>query len=284
MNYVIYADEAWTQSQPLYRYHCFFGGILSSKDEFEIFEHKVKELKKEFNYKKEIKWSNISIQHIDFYEKLLVLVEDFICASHNTKYRQMFMDRSYRYNGETASELDAQFKIYYQFLKHCFGFDYVNGSEIVTFKLDNHSSYNHKRRLKDFVETIKIKNVKVKVEFVNSRKSVPLQICDLLMGAAGYYGNKVHWDLLPGKKRRTKNQIMKWNFGKSIYNMLRRVDSRYRGSKAFNWFETTGTDGDKSNRYHHKMRIWKFVPSNYELDTSWQDDAFRVNEVRKRVL
>jgi hypothetical protein len=119
--------------------------------------------------------------------------------------------------------------------------------------------------LKAFVESIRIPNAEIKVEFVNSKKSIPLQICDLLMGAAGYYGNKVDWDLLPGKRRRTKNQMMKSDFGKNIYNILRRIDSHYRGSKAFNWFETTGIDGDRSNRYHHKMRIWKFIPSNSNL-------------------
>ena len=284
LNYIIYADEAWTQSHPLYRYHCFFGGILSSKDEFERLDLEVRNLKKEFNYKREIKWSNISIKNIDFYEKLLVLIEQFICECDETKYRQMFMDRAFRYNGKSVSELDSQFKIYYQFLKHCFGFDYVNENRKFIFKLDEHSSYNHKIKLKNFIENINIKNVEIKVEFVNSKKSIPLQICDLLMGAAGYYGNKVDWDLLPGKKRRTKHQIMKSNFGKSIYNLLRRIDARYRGSKAFNWFESTGSDGDRSNRYHHKMRIWKFIPNNYELDTSWQDDAFRSNGVRRRIL
>ncbi len=30
LKYVIYADEAWTQTKPLYRYHCFFGGFIST--------------------------------------------------------------------------------------------------------------------------------------------------------------------------------------------------------------------------------------------------------------
>ncbi|MCV5180000.1 hypothetical protein OFC21_31765, partial [Escherichia coli] len=87
------------------------GGMLSSTEEFNRFEAEVVQLKKDHNYKKEIKWSNISRQHIEFYENLLVLIERFICTSENTKYRQMFMDRSYRYIGESASELDSQFKI-----------------------------------------------------------------------------------------------------------------------------------------------------------------------------
>ncbi|MCV5824645.1 hypothetical protein OFN33_29755, partial [Escherichia coli] len=78
--------------------------------------------------------------------------------------------------------------------------------------------------------------------------------------------------------------IMKSGFGKKIYDMLRRIDSQFRGSKAFNWFESTGVDGDISNRYHHKMRIWKFIPTNSLPDASWQDDAFGNNKVRKKVL
>lgn len=284
MEFIIYADEAWTQSVPLYRYHCFFGGLLSSKSAFDLLEDSVKSLKKEMNYKKEIKWGNISIKDIEFYQRLLVIIENFICGNRETKYRQMFMDRAFRYTGTTSSDLDSQFKVYYQFLKHCFGLEFVEDKISVKFKLDTHSSYQHKERLTSYIKSRSVGNVNIKVEFVDSKKSIPLQICDLLMGSAGYYGNKVDWDLITGKKRRTKNQIMKSDFGKEVYNLLRRVDSKFRGSKAFNWFETTGTDGSTSNRYHHKMRIWKFIPNEHEVDLSWQDDAFGKNKVRKKTV
>jgi len=282
LKYIIYADEAWTHSQPLYRYHRFFGGILSSENSFDDLECEVKKLKKQHNYKKEIKWSNLSARDISFYTELLELVGTFLCKEDHTKYRQMFMDRSYQYTGVNAPDLDSQFKIYYQFLKHIFGLEFSDANSEFLFKLDNHSSYLHKERLREFISSISNDRVKISIEFIESKTSIPLQICDLLMGAAGYYGNKVDWDLLPGKRRRSKNQIMKSEFGKGVYNLLRNIDAMFRGRKAFNWFETTGVDGCISNRYHHKMRIWKFIPNGHEKDVSWEDDAFGKNTVRKK--
>lgn len=74
-------------------------------------KRKVKQLKIDFNYKKEIKWSNISIQNIDLYNEILVVLEDFIRDKSETKYRQLFMDRAYTYAGPQHSELEGQFKI-----------------------------------------------------------------------------------------------------------------------------------------------------------------------------
>ena len=195
LKYIIYADKAWTQSQPLYRYHFFLVEYYLQRKNLTDFEAEVILLKKDHNYKKEIKWSNISRQHIKFYESLLFLIEKIIRASKKTKYRQMFMDSSYRYIGESASEPDSHFKIYYQVLKHSFVFVYIN-EKIFTFKLDTHSNHGHKLKLKTFIEGLEIHNVDIRVKFINSKKSIPIQVCDLLMGAAGYYGNKADWDLL----------------------------------------------------------------------------------------
>lgn len=282
MKYVIYADEAWTQSHPLYRYHCFFGGLFSSQQSFKNLEQEVRAIKKHFNYKKEIKWANISIQNIDFYNALLVCIEKFIDENTETKYRQLFMDRVYKYTGVECSELETQFKIYYQFLKHCFGFEHVNSPILVTLKLDTHSSHLHKQRLISYLQDLRFSNVKIKVEFINSRKSIALQMCDLLMGSAGYYGNKIDWDFLPNRNKRTKNQIMKATFGKNVYNLLRRIDAKYRGSKTFGWFETTGIGSSQRNRYDHKLRIWKFTPHEHIYDKTWEDGSFPKNRVRKK--
>ncbi|MCT2433039.1 hypothetical protein MNL90_19435 [Acinetobacter baumannii] len=78
LKYVIYADEAWTQTKPLYRYHCFFGGFISTSSEFDNLEKEVKKLKKEYKYTKEIKWANISNQDIDFYNQLIDLIFQFL--------------------------------------------------------------------------------------------------------------------------------------------------------------------------------------------------------------
>ncbi len=283
LKYVIYADEAWTQSNPLYRYHCIFGGLISTENHFKALDKQIKSLKKQHNYSsKEIKWSKISLQNINFYNDLLQVVEKFINTTTETKYRQMFMDRAYRYTGTTCSEIETQFKVYYQFLKHCFGFEHAPKNTYITLKLDTHSSHHHRNQLTEYLKSLVFSNVKIKVEFIDSKKSCALQICDLLMGAAGYHGNKISWDLMPGKNRRTKNQLMKAAFSKNVYELLKRIDATHRGSKAFNWFETTGTGGIAVARYNHKLRIWKFIPTLHIYDPSWEDSAFSKNAVRKK--
>lgn len=282
MKYIIYADEAWTQNSPLYRYHCIFGGIISTESNFRNLELDIRRLKKQHNYSKEIKWSNVSSQNISFYNDLLTIVESFINSIPETKYRQLFMDRAYRYTGMPCSEIETQFKIYYQFLKHCFGFEHAQKNTYITFKLDTHSSHLHREQLTEYLRSLTFINVRIKIEFIDSKRSCALQICDLLMGAAGYHGNKISWDLLQGKTRRTKNQLMKARFSKNVYELLKRIDATHRGSRAFNWFETTGTNGISTNRYNHKLRIWKFIPREHAYDATWEDSAFPGNTVRKK--
>ena len=281
LKYIIYADEAWTHSQPLYRYHCFFGGFLSTNDEFLILENRIKILKKTYKYHKEIKWNNISKRDIDFYNQVLNEVDIFLRKSDHTKYRQFFMDRSRVYTGIPSTLLETQFKVYYQFLKHSFGFQYIEQPTEILIRLDSHSSHTHKANIISFIRELSFQNIHINIEFIDSRKSIPLQLCDLLMGAAGYYGNKVDWDLLPNKKRRSPNQMMKHLFGKKVFNLFRNINQHYRHAQAFNWFETTGNDGDPKNRFHHKLRIWKFEPRECILDKRWENDAFKNNQVRK---
>lgn len=282
MKYIIYADEAWTQSVPLYRYHCIFGGLISTENNFKNLEQQIKKLKKLHNYSKEIKWSNISIKNIKFYNDLIKIIEDFISATAETKYRQMFMDRAYRYTGASCSEIETQFKSYYQFLKHCFGFEHAPKNTYITLKLDTHSSHYHRDQLTEYLRNLMFPNATIKVEFIDSKRSCALQVCDLLMGAAGYHGNRISWDLIAGRRTRTKNQLMKARFSKSIYELLKKIDATHRGSKAFNWFETTGTNGVSINRYDHKLRIWKFIPKHNIYDNTWEDSAFPKNTVRKK--
>ncbi len=58
---------------------------------------------------------------------------------------------------------------------------------------------------------------------------------------------------------------------KYIYDGLRKLDAGERGSKAFGWFETTGSRGDPANRLHDLIRMWKFVPRAYQIDRGWSN-------------
>jgi hypothetical protein len=76
----------------------------------------------------------------------------------------------------------------------------------------------------------------------------------------------------PGKKGMSPKQKLRHELCKHIYEALKKLDHETRGSRAFNWFESTGHNGEKANRFHHTLRIWKFIPDNCVIDRGWQND------------
>ena len=99
-----------------------------------------------------------------------------------------------------------------------------------------------------------------------------MQLCDVLMGAAGSHGNKMHFRREAGHRGMTVKQQTRHELSKHIYSKLKSLNQKTRGSSAFNWFESTGHDGAAENRLHHKIRIWKFKPAKYRLDKGWEND------------
>ena len=283
LKYEIYADEAWTHNTPPpNRYHYFFGGIFGKESDLDKLHQDLSKVLLKHGVRGEVKWSKTCEKNILCYKELVDCLKIHI-LSGNIKYRQMFKDRSYHYdNKENISELDVQFKLYYQFLKNSFGIKYLpklsDGKKYeILIRLDNHSSQKHKQDLDRFILFLPSKSwmrsdVSIKITYINSAKFLRLQICDLLMGAAGYYGNKFHLRREPTQHGMTKKQKIKHELSRHIYNALREIDAETRGTKAFNWFESTRLSGNPENLYFHHLRIWKFIPSVYRKNKGWEND------------
>lgn len=288
--YEIYADEAWTHGgQPLNRYWCLFGGIFGSEPALERLNTELKQIKASHGIKGEVKWTNVTAKNIVCCQDMIDCLFRHLRSS-DIKYRQQFLDRALvriPVPGEVpVTDLTVQFKLFYQFLKHAFGLRFMptsqSGNITLLIRLDNHSSIKHKDDLSDFVEHLPTfwgrNDLNIKVSFINSAKHERLQICDLLMGAAGFHGNKIYKRRkpaqggMPAQRGMTEKQKLKASLAKHVYNHLRKLDSECRGSQAFNWFETTGLKGNQNNRYEYKIRIWKFKPSQYQRDKGWEND------------
>jgi len=182
-----------------------------------------------------------------------------------------------------TSELDVQFKLCYQFLKHSFGLKYLppaapGDRNIVRVTLDTHSSEQHKGNLIAFAGDLprmldRDHDMEVQVSFKNSKHSRCLQLCDVMIGAAGWYGNDMFMLREGGRRGMSEKQKLKLAFAKDVvYVELRKLDARFRGSHAFNWHESTGLDGDLKNFFRHPVRIWNFKPARYQIDAGWQND------------
>ena len=283
--YEVFIDEAWTQSsKPLKRYWCFYGGIFGTQGSLDALEKKLDASAKRHGLRTEVKWGHISQDSFDAYVEFVDLLLTSV-GDGDIKYRQVFLDRSYvwipQHSEEALGDLDSQFRICYQFIKHSFGLRYLppdpDGADTrVSIRLDNHSSQQHKERLTKFCkllpDTLGRKDLDIAVSFHNSKKIRRLQVCDLLMGAAGSHGNKMHQVRLGGRRGMSAKQKVRHNFCKYVYERLKEIDASSRGSKAFNWFETTGLSDDPANRYAHPMRIWKFKPKYYKRDLGWENN------------
>jgi Protein of unknown function (DUF3800) len=202
--YELCADEAWTHGgNPPNRYWCFFGGIFGLESDLSALESALKAIIISAGHKIEVKWSNVSQAGIPVYKKLL---DEFFrhLQTKDIAYRQLFLDRMFVYvpqaNQPEQTNLDTQYKIYYQFIKHHFGLKYLPRVEgafsVVYIRLDEHSSQQHKEQLKRLAENLPViigrTDLTFNLSFVESKKHIRLQICDLIMGAAGSYGNKMH--------------------------------------------------------------------------------------------
>lgn len=283
--YEIYADESWTHGGvPQNRYWRIFGGIFGKQSDLDRLDTELRHAIARHGLRGEVKWGHISAANLGAYIELVDILFQSI-ERGEAKYRQMFLDRSFvrvpRHDEAKESELTVQFKLYYQFLKHAFGIEYLppaldDDSIDLLIRLDSHTSQQHTARLTDFARNlphfVNRPDLSVFVTFVNSKRVPRLQICDLLMGAAGSYGNKMHKRRRPGQRGMTHKQKLRLELAKHIYDGLRAIDADDRGSRAFSWFESTGHNGSIENRYHHKVRIWKFMPHRHVRDAGWQND------------
>jgi hypothetical protein len=283
--YEISADEAWTHtSLPLNRYWCFFGGVFGPESDCDRLESALRTVISDRNLQGEVKWSSVTDRNLESYKNLVDAFFDHL-KNRNLVYRQIFLDRSYVHvatpEDQARSPLDVQYKICYQFLKHSFGLQYLAASDRanmhhVTIRLDEHSSQHHTEQLRAFAEKIpeylSAPQLVTKVQYVNSKRFRRLQVCDLLMGGAGSHGNKMHKRRVSGRRGMTDKQKIRLDMAQYIYNHFRNLDASERGSRAFNWFETTGTDGAVENRLRHKLRIWKFIPNRFQKDKGWEND------------
>ena len=282
----VFADEAWTHNNPLSlrRYWCFLGGVFGTSEDMDRLHKPLAKIKNDYGLKGEVKWKRIDVQNIDAYKALINCFFTFLDDDNSTiRYRQMHLDRSFvsveafQRNQKNLYSLDVQFKVYYQFLKHHFGFKYLPERNAKIFiKLDDHSSHRHKKELEKFSNELpnilERKDLTVSIKYVKSSKHLRLQICDLLMGAAGSHGNKGSEIRKLGQRGMTQKQKVRHDFCKFVYNKFKVLNKNKRGAGAFNWFESTGIGSDMVNRYEHKARFWKFIPRMYYKDKGWEND------------
>lgn len=269
MQYVIYTDESVKNG----KYHSnFYGGsLIQSKDLDEV--KTLLEGKKNDLRLQEIKWTKVSATYLDKYTEMIELFFDLIeCGK--IKQRIMFTQNARQAVGLTREQIEeSYFLLYYQFLKHGFGLIYSNDSNnpiYLRLYMDQLPDTRAKsEKFKNFIYDLQFRqqfmqaNIIIRKEDIaeiDSRDHVILQCTDVVLGAMQFRLNDLHKVIPEGQKRRAAKTIAKEKLYKYINSRIRGI---YPG---FNIGETTGTHRDKSNRWKHPYRHWKFVPGKWEYD------------------
>ncbi len=207
MVYHIYIDESRYLKNDKYKY-MVIGGIWVPTDSIPEIKADIKEIKKKYSLRGEIKWTHVSPSSLNFYTEIINYFFDnpelnFRCVTVNktnlsadTPYRDFYYKVCYQLL-ITKIRRDSNYRIFLDYK------DKYNIDKILTLKKCLTNS------LLDIEEEIIID-----VNTIRSESAIFIQLCDLLIGAVGYKRNKLKTS---NSKLTTINYILKktnrTNFG-----------------------------------------------------------------------
>ena len=269
--YILYCDESDGKGK---YFSNFYGGVILSSKNYEIINQELLAVKEENNLLSEVKWQKVTANYLDKYIALIDKYFEFI-AKGDIKVRIMFTKNSHVPLGLDDYQRDHKyFLLYYQFIKHAFGFTWVPMEEATGFNvrayLDKLPDTKEKVALfKDSLHSLeqnpqfrkrKIKLSKEQMAEIDSKEHVILQGLDVILGSIQFRLNDKHKEKPKGQFRRGKRTIAKEKLYKHIN---KRICELYRN---FNIGVSTSVRGINENRWNDPYRHWLFIPSNYKLD------------------
>lgn len=264
MEYILYCDESSDKGE---KYGDFFGGCLVSSQYLNEVISALENKKRELNLNKEIKWTKVTENYLSKYEEMMDLFFYFI-KQGKLKVRIMFRNMDDIPKSETVNNSDDKyFKLYYQFIKHAFGFRYIpdtNEPVFLRIYLDQLPDKKEKcDKFKNFLlqlpSTLDFKNSNIKIRKddiaeVASHEHIIIQCTDIILGSMYFRLNNHHQIIPEGKKRRGKRTIAKEKLYNHINKKIREI------MPGFNIGVNTGDRNSKNPRWEQPYRHWRFIP------------------------
>lgn len=264
--YYIWTDESDTTGK---YYANFYGGILIKSEYLEeVLSRLSFVIKGQGLEQEEIKWQKVNEYTEERYKKIIDELFNLM-AEDKVKMRIFFRHRQYEPAGLANEQKRKEYPmLYYQFIKNDFGLIYSNptGRPIrVRLLIDDMplkgsardeflKAIYHLNELKSFQKA----NIQIKegdVAEVDSKKHLPLQVMDLVLGSMCFRLNDKHKERgFDGK--RAKRNIVK----ERIYKYIRtKIWQMY---PEFNIGLTTPIT-KKKDLWERPYLHWNFVPRNY---------------------
>ena len=257
----MYCDESIDTDT---KYGDFFGGCIISSSDLHPVVDALEKCKKENNLLQEIKWTKVTENYLQKYQNVIRLFFSFV---RQGKIRVRIMFRSMENQYVSESKEDKYFKLYYQFLKHSFGFTHTQGMKPfnVRIYLDQMPATRERcERFKTFLcnmpQTSDLKDCAIRISReqiaeVRSHDHVLLQCVDIIMGAMQFRLNNHHIEIPEGKHRRGKRTIAKEKLYKTISEEIRSIHPY------FNIGVSTGSRNFQNPHWESPYEHWLFEPS-----------------------
>lgn len=268
--YIIFCDE----SDKYGKYFAnFYGGVIVGASQYERITNELNAIKTEEKLFGEIKWSKVTDQYV---EKYKIVVSNFFneIRAGNIKVRIMFTHNVNvpKSNSHINKDLEY-FKLYYQFIKHAFGLQYIpkrdEGTRLRLFfdvfpdKSENAEQF--KGYLLGLQQNTGFRNANIilsrdEIAEVDSHNHPLLQCLDVVLGSMSFRLNEKHKEKIPGTKKRGKRTIAKEELYKHIVREIRRMTPN------FNIGVSTSCKDHLSRRWSMPYMHWIFKAKEIEKD------------------
>jgi len=269
--FVIYTDESVKDGE---YFSNFYGGALVRSSDLAKVIETLAQIKAKQNLHGEIKWTKVTGNYLDKYLAVMDVFFDLI-ANDVVKTRIMFTNNTYIPTGLSPEQRKTEYhRLYYQFIKHGFGLAHSNvendDRKLVRLNLDQMpTSREETARFKAYLEALSqnpalrragVRFDKQQIAEVDSKDHDILQCLDVVLGAMVFRLNDHHKLKPEGQHRRGKKTIAKEKLYKHISTRVRAIYPN------FNIGESTGKQGNITNRWRHPYRHWKMIPTNHQRD------------------
>lgn len=268
--YYIWCDESDSEGA---FYSNFYGGILIRSMDLHYVLNRLRARIQELGIdREEIKWQKVNRMMFAPYKSLVDTVFDLL-EEDKMKIRIFFRHNQYVPKYLDRRQMNEEYSLlYYQFLKHAFGFIYSNPTDRIidlNFALDEMPIDElEKKKFKGYLvhlsedKNYKLAKIRVKDENVyevDSKRFLPLQVVDLILGAICFRLNDKHRQKLPDMRKRGVRTIMKEKLYKHINFRIRQL------RRGFNIGVSTGFS-EPFEIWDHAYRHWSFIPKEHYVD------------------
>ena len=263
LEYILYCDESSDNGA---LYGDFFGGCILPAGKHQSICAALEAKKREQHLFGEIKWTKVTAPYVDKYCAVMRCFFDFV-RSGEIRVRIMFRKKENRQETRDRPRKDKYFKLYYQFLKHAFGFATpkdIIGTYYLHILMDELP--DHIRVAKEFREYLcqmpTIRDFEASgmhirerdIGEVCSHEHVLLQCVDVILGAMFFRLNKLHLEKPAGVSRRGKRTLAKEKLYEFILDEIRTIHP------GFNIGVSTGARGRSCPHWSSPYEHWEFKP------------------------